>query len=322
MPIQLLFGDDDVAIDEALSTLRSRFDSADVISFDSSSLAPGALTEACLTAGLFASERLVIVRGLHERVRKGSEEADVLEGIVGDVPPTTTLALVERGMAADHAVTTWVRAAGGEIKPLNLPRRNDIAAWIRRRVAALDATIDPDAPELLGEMIGLDALALDNELRKLATYAAGERITTAMIETLVGTVPQDSIFTLVDAVAGGDVRQALRLTHQSLANASTDPMGFALYLIRMLARQMRILLRIRVAQEGGRADRAISQDLRLPRYHADRYFQQARRLPKERIVAAFEQLAALEGALKSGKAEPETGLDLLVAQLSSSVPEG
>ncbi|HZS94768.1 MAG TPA: DNA polymerase III subunit delta [Chloroflexota bacterium] len=321
MPIQLLFGDDDVAIDEALTTLRSRFDSADVISFDGASLAPGALAEACLTAGLFAAERLVIVRGLHERVRKGSDEAKVLEDIVGDVPPTTTLALVERGMAADHVITGWVRSASGEIRTLNLPRRNDIAAWIRRRAVALGAAIDPDAADLLGEMIGLDALALDSELRKLATYAAGERITTSIIETLVGAVPQDSIFTLVDAVAGGDVRQALHLLHQSLANASTDPMGFALYLIRMLARQMRILLRIRVGQESGRADRAISQDLRLPRYHSDRYFRQARRLSKERIVAAFEQLAALEGALKSGKAEPETGLDLLVTDLSSTAPE-
>src|SRR5579875_1521457 len=244
MPIQLLFGDDDVAIDDAIDSLRARFDSADVVSFDGASLTTGALAEACLTAGLFATERLVLVRGLHDRVRKGSDEAAELERIVGDVPPATTLVLVERGMAADHVVAGWVRNAGGQLHPLSLPRRNEMGRWIQRRARAMGASIEPDAAELLSELVGADALALNSELHKLATYAGEERITNRTVETLVGAIARDSIFTLVDAIAGGDVRQALRLLHDSLAGAATDPMGFALYLIRMLARQMRILLRI------------------------------------------------------------------------------
>jgi DNA polymerase III delta subunit len=138
-----------------------------------------------------------------------------------------------------------------------------------------------------------------------------------MVEELVGVMTQDSIFTLVDAVAAGDRARALQLLHTQLAQASSTPTDVALYLIRMLARQVRILLRIRLGQEAGRSNSQITADVKIPRYYADRYFRQARRLSRERLQGAFEQLAALEFALKSGTADPTTGLDLLVTEMSS-----
>ena len=62
----------------------------------------------------------------------------------------------------------------------------------------------------------------------------------------------------------------------------------------------------------------MTSELKLPRYYADRYFRQAGRLSKDRLVGAFEKLAALEQALKSGKADPSVGLELLVVDLVSS----
>jgi DNA polymerase-3 subunit delta len=138
-----------------------------------------------------------------------------------------------------------------------------------------------------------------------------------MVETLVGAVPQASIFALVDAIAAGEQAKALRLLEAQLEAASSGPIDFALYLIRMLARQVRILLGIRLGREASRSTGQITAHLKLPRYYADRYFRQASRLSKERLVASFEQLAALEYGLKSGRTDAATGLHLLVADLCS-----
>ncbi len=169
---------------------------------------------------------------------------------------------------------------------------------------------------MLAELIGPNPVMLGTELEKLATYVGeGEQITVAVVDLLVGAVTQESVFALVDAIAAGNKAEAYRLLRAQVAQGSSTPIEVALYLIRMLARQMRILLGIRLRQEAGTGQSAIISDLKLPRYYADRYFRQARRLSRDRLRATFEQLAAFEYALKSGKADPLAGLDLLVASL-------
>jgi len=106
---------------------------------------------------------------------------------------------------------------------------------------------------MMAEAIGPNPVYLDTELEKLATYAGtSTRITPTMVDTLVGAVTQESIFTLVDAIAAGDRGRALRLLHGQIEGASGTPTDFALYLIRTLAPQIRILLRIRLSQEARR----------------------------------------------------------------------
>ena len=83
----------------------------------------------------------------------------------------------------------------------------------------------------------------------------------------------------------------------------------------MLARQFRILLRIRLGQQMGTTRSQLISQLKLNSYYADRYFKQAERVSMSRLSSAFEHLAALEHGLKSGGVETEVGLDLLLAEL-------
>jgi DNA polymerase-3 subunit delta len=276
------------------------------------------LSEACLTAGLFDPERLVIVHDLHERLKAPRQDAGEIAGLLEGVPSTTTLLLISKDMPGDHQLGKLVREAGGEVRTHSAPRKQELPRWLAARARLRGVTLDPHAAELMADLVGVNPQLLESELEKLATYAGDEgRITPSMVETLVGAVPQDSIFALVDAIAAGQQAQALRLLHLQLDHATSSPTDFALYLIRMLARQVRILLRIRLGRDVGRSTTQITAELKIPRYYADRYFRQAGRLSKERLVAAFEQLASLEQALKTGKTDPGAGLDLLVADLCS-----
>ncbi len=321
MSVLLLLGDNSVEIDEAVRALRDRFERSDVLTFDGSNVPLPVLSQACLTAGLFDPERLVIAENLHERLKgpqKESGEITELRGLFQAIPPTTTLLLLSKEMPQDHQLAKLVREAGGEVRAHTAPRKQDLPRWLSARAKLHGASLDHQAAELLADLVGVSPLLLESELEKLATYAGeDQQITAPMVEALVGAVPQDSIFTLVDAVAAGNQAQALRLLHLQLDHASSTPTDFALYLIRMLARQVRILLRIRLGRESGRSTGQITTDLKLPRYYADRYFRQANRLSKERLTGVFEQLAALEQALKTGRADAPTGLDLLVAELCS-----
>ena len=319
MTVTLIHGDNQIEIDDALRKIRAPFNDADVLTYDGPLVALGTLSEACLTAGLFDPERLVIVHDLQERIKgtkKDTGDAEEVQKILVSVAPTTTLLLLSPGMAADNPLVTSVRKAGGDVRTLTVPRKNDLPRWVIGRGKQHGVTVDRDAAILLTELVGADTVSLDTELEKLATYAGPEaRITVQVVDTLVGAVTQDSIFALVDAIATGDHKNAFRLLHAQLDSSSTNAIEFALYLIRMLARQVRILLRIRLGQSAGKGQGAIASELRLAPYYTERYFRQAKRLSNERLRGAFEALAALEYALKQGKADASTGLDLLVADL-------
>jgi DNA polymerase-3 subunit delta len=303
---------------EAARVVRERFNPADVLVFDGPTVSTVDLSEACLTAGLFDPERLVIVHDLHERLkvaRKDASGTDEMVQVIRDVAPTTTLLLLSPGVAADDPLLRAVRDVGGEVRAFVTPRKPALPRWIMTRARNARASIDPAAAELLADLIGGNTVMLESELAKLSAYAGEEKITPAMVDSLVGQVTQESIFALVDAIAAGDRGRAFKLLHTQLNSASSAPMDFALYLIRMLARQMRILLGVRLGLQAGKSQSQLISDLRLPRYYADRYFRQARRIPQEQLVDSFERLAALEQALKTGKADAGTGLDMLVAEL-------
>jgi DNA polymerase-3 subunit delta len=228
------------------------------------------------------------------------------------------LLLLSPDMDEKNHLVDMVREVSGEVRAFAVPRRADLARWIAGRAGEHGAKIGRDAAELLADMLGSTPMMIDTELEKLATYVGGEGpITVDVVERLVGSVTQESIFVLVDAVAGGDRATALRLLHAQLDSSASTPIEVALYLIRMLARQFRFLLRIKVGLEAGQSRSQLVAELKLNRYFADRYFRQAERLSRERLIAAFERLAALEHALKSGRADAATGLDLLVAELCS-----
>jgi DNA polymerase-3 subunit delta len=318
MPVILYFGDNALDIEGASRKVRARFNEIDATLYDGAATPLHELAQTCQTVGLFDPERLVIVRNLHERMKGARKDADFdeIRRFLANVAPTTTLLLLSPEMDEKGHLVDMVREVSGEVKQFSTPKRGELPRWIVARAKAHGSTIRPDAAELLAEMLGSNPVMIDTEIEKLATYTGeGATITAAIVETLVGTITQDSIFSLVDAIAAGDMRGSLRLLHAQMESSASNPIEFALYLIRMLARQVRILLRIRLGQEAGRSQGQLVTELKLNRYFADRYFRQAGRLNRARLSGSFERLAAFEHALKSGRADAATGLDLLVAEL-------
>jgi DNA polymerase-3 subunit delta len=320
MPVILYFGDNALEIDAAAHAVRHNFSEVDTTLYEGAAVSLAELSQTCQTVGLFDPERLVVVRGLESRLKGGRKgvEHDELRRILASVAPTTTLLLLSPEMDEKNQLVDMVREVGGEARALMTPKRGEMPRWIARRGGAHGVSVRSDAAELLAELLCSNPVMLDTELEKLSVYAGeGGTITTQVVESLVGAVTQDSIFSLVDAVAAGDMGKALRLTHEQLSAASSTPVDFALYFIRMLARQVRILLRIRLLQESGRSTGQIIAELKLNRYFAERYFRQARRLSATRLTGAFERLAAFEHDIKSGRTDASAGLDLLVTELCS-----
>jgi DNA polymerase-3 subunit delta len=133
---------------------------------------------------------------------------------------------------------------------------------------------------------------LAHEVEKVAAYV-GDRavVTPADVAAVASRLGEASIFTLVDAVGGGQMATALRALHDNLA--THEP----LQVLFMIARQFRLILRAHhLAGRGG----AVADRLGVPPFVARKVTEQARRFRAGQFPGIFAALEEADRAIKSG----------------------
>lgn len=336
----ILHGEDEFSQAEALARFRVTLFQDDpamldlnTTVLDGRSVSMGQLRHVCDTIPFMASERLVIVRGLLDRLstRRGGQKGTQPESgdapawkreylaELGDylpsLPPTTRLFFLEtRALPSGHPILKLANAEGKEkayAKLYDLPKEWDLPGWIHRRMRGKGGAISGEAVNMLAELIGGDLRTLDQEIDKLLLYTEGQEITTDDIRALVSRAREISIFHLVDAIGLRQTGRALSLLHKMLEDLEKP-----LYLLSMIARQIRILIQITELQAKGYGQRDITSELRLHPSVTPKLMNQARNFDKEQLEVAHARLVETDWSIKTGKADDVLALDLLVVELS------
>ncbi|HNS52013.1 MAG TPA: DNA polymerase III subunit delta [Anaerolineae bacterium] len=332
----ILHGDDDLALEEELDKLkRDVAAAADLNShlFTAAQITMSELRHACDTIPFLADCRLVMVRGLLERLEPARKSRDQQPAVQEDpawksafladllaylphVPPTTRLIFVERkSLDASHRVLKLARELGLREKThlieCKRPKLSDLPRRITQLVGERQGKITPEAARLLADLIGPDMRLLHAELDKLLAYAEGRPISAQDVQALVSQAREAVIFDLTDCLARRETASALRITHHLLDDGA-EP----LYVISMLARQVRILIQV-----GGLRSERLSRDqivarLGLHPYAVDKALAQAGSFSTEQLQAAHHRIVSADWAIKTGEIEPPLALDLLVVDLS------
>jgi len=331
MPVYVLHGDDLYSIDRAIEAFaaKGRFDAVDILRIDTRSASAQSILMTVGTPGLFAERRLVILESLaakearatRGKTKAAGEDTLTLADVAEAVPESTTVVAVVAGKSDSPWIKEaqrLVRAGSVTLRGFPAPRQRDMPGWIVRQARDQGVRIDPRAAQIMAVRVGEQVSIAGMELQKLATAAgADEAISAELVEALVPQSAEESIFPLVDAITAGRRAETFKLLERQLGQLTGNDSDLALPLIRLLARQFRLLLRIRLLlAEGAKADQIV-EDLRLPEYYADRYFSQARGVTQAKLCWALEQLAATEQSLKNGESG-EAPLHLLLAELTGA----
>lgn len=329
----ILHGQDDFGRDEELGRLRNKMAGGDramadlnTTILDSQKLTLGELRHACDSIPFMADRRLVIVHGLLARLsstgRNNEQPAwkrEWLQELVEylpHLPPTTRLIFVEnRALKSSHPILRLAeeerKRRRGFVKLFELPQDRHLPAWIDRRAQAKGANLSSEATRLLAVLVGNDLRLLDQEIDKLYLYAGERQITTQDVRALVSRARQESIFDLVDCVGRRETDRALVLLHRML-DAGEAP----LYLLAMLARQIRILIQVKDLQGRGLGKNEIAGELRLHPYVVEKGMAQAWNFSLSQLEAAHHNLVETDWAIKTGRLEDVMALDLLVVNLT------
>jgi DNA polymerase-3 subunit delta len=339
----ILHGDDEFSRAEAVAQLRANLAEKDpamaelnTAFLDGRQVAMGELRHACDTIPFMADKRLVIVQGLlgrlaaSRRAKKGTTSAPEEEpawkpAFVAELgeylprlPEKTRLIFVEtRTLPSGNPILKLGRTeevtGKAFVKAFELPKQRDLPAWIRRRTRDKGGQISHEAVNMLAALVGRDLRLLDLEIDKLLTYTDGQQVTAADVRALVSRAREISIFDLVDAIGLRQTDRALRLLHAMLADLAAP-----LYLLSMIARQIRILLQVSELLAQGLGESDIASQLKLHPYVTKKGVAQAHNFSRGQLKDAHNRLVETDWSIKTGKIHDELALDLLVVDLSQS----
>jgi len=308
--VHLLVGEEDLLIEQALAELldavippAERPLNLDVARADEVPL-EDVITRVD-TLPFFGAHRVVVVK---DADRWNAADQERLAAYLDYGPPPSILILVAASLDRRRKLFSAVKRAGA-VREFPRMRTYQLASWVAARAKQHGRAIDRDAADALVALVGAGLRQLALELDKVIAFAGeGVRITRAHVDAAASRQAETTIFNLVDAVGERRTERALRSLVDILAGEAPP------YVLFMIARQFRLLLRARTLQAQKRDQAALQRALGVPPFLVDRVLAQARNFPPETFPGIFARLQEADRAIKSTGHE-ELALETLIVEL-------
>ncbi|HEY83428.1 MAG TPA: DNA polymerase III subunit delta [Dehalococcoidia bacterium] len=327
--LYVLHGEDDFSLHQALEEIKRSIGDATALAtnttvLDGHQVTVSELGAVCAAMPFLGERRLVIINGLLERFepkakpsrRKKADgaarqdEYKLLGEYLLQVPESTVLVLVDGKIKGSNPL---LRQLSPRAKVMSFPLLRDIRLrqWIEKRVAEKGGSISPQAVELLARYVGGNLWIMAGEIDKLVLFASGRRIEEDDVRRVVSYAQEASVFAMVDAILEFRAGAAEQLLQQLLQQGAAPA-----YLLVMLARQVRLIVRLKELGRQRRPQEEIQDKLEVASEFVMRKArEQATRYSLARLKEVYHRLLQADVWIKTGKYEAELALNILIAEL-------
>jgi DNA polymerase-3 subunit delta len=193
---------------------------------------------------------------------------------------------------------------------------NSLKNWAKKEFQKYSTEIAPLALDLLINYVGNDLWQMENEIKKLVNFCNKHEIKTKDIELLVKPKIETDIFQTIDAIAAKNKRKALSLLKEHLEKGDSPA-----YLLAMINFQFRNLLMVksylaeREFYPSYANRRILARKLGMHPFVVEKTLFQARKFQLEELKKIYQKIFQVDLDIKTGKVDPETDLDLLIAEI-------
>lgn len=183
--------------------------------------------------------------------------------------------------------------------------------WLKKETQNLGGQILPGAAEKLAAFVGSDLWQMSNEINKLVDYKSNKPITEADIDLMVRSKYDPNIFATIDALANRNKNLAYKLMHEHKEQGENE-----IYILTMFVYQFRNLLQIKSLIDSGVSSDALAKKTGLHPFVIKKSWPQLKNFSQEVLKKIYERLLKLDIAIKRGRIEPQTALDLIVGEIA------
>ena len=160
-------------------------------------------------------------------------------------------------------------------------------------------------------LIDNDMYHVKNELDKLIGFVGDrDEITKEDVDEIACVQVNGQIFQMMDAVASGDQKRAMKLYRDLLELRES-----AMSILYLLSRHFNILLQINDLGSGV-SNGEIARKVGIPPFSVGRYQSQSRHFSTAKLKEMLEQCVETEYLFKRGRIEDQIGVELLLVQFT------
>ncbi|MBK1987726.1 DNA polymerase III subunit delta [Sphaerospermopsis aphanizomenoides BCCUSP55] len=310
MPIYVYWGEDDFAIEKAVTVLRDRILDPLWISFNYTAFPPDqadAVIQALnqvMTPSFGAGGRLVWLINSTLCQQCPENVLSELQRTLPVIPEDSFLLLTSRNKPDERLKATKFLKQFAQFQefPLIPPWKTELLVQaVNQAAQTVGVKLTTQTAELLAESIGNDTRLLYNEMEKLRLYTEGSNkpLDVNTVTQLVRNTTQNTL-QLAAAIRTGDTPKALGIVGD-LINAA-EP---GLRIVATLIGQFRTWLWVKIMMESGeRNPQAIAQAAEINNPKRIYFLQQeVKSLSVQQLVLSLPLLLELEVSLKQGASE-------------------
>lgn len=312
-PVVLITGEEPYLIRQCLHQIESQYVNPDMKDFNFTLYFGGEadmeqVRDNVETLPTFAPLRIVFLKEADEL---GDRDWEVLEPVL-KLPVTSTLFVItalridKRKKYFKYISET---ATCVEFKKLY---DNQIPSWIQYISQAEGLQISEAANHLIHRLVGSHLLEIESEILKLKEYISPRsRIEVEDVSQVVSKAREESVFQWTEAVASKDRIKAFELL-ASLLDQGQSEVG----IVVLMARHIRLLLKVKKGQELGFSGPRLAQYVQVPPYFMSNYLKQASLWSNSGLEKALLTLNETDKALKTSPVSAPLWLENMVLKMT------
>ena len=310
------YGQDGYRSFQTLQALKAKYIDAslgdtNLTTIDISTIKPDDLASQLFALPFIAKTRLVILPNLLSKGPKALQEK--FETLYAKIPESTVAVVYESGIPDRRTVLFKQLVKAAKVQEFEALIGAKLNQWIDSMLTPHQVTIIPQAREQLVAATDGDTWRIATELTKLATHlldrpVADRRITPELVTAMVEGIPTVSVFSLTDALAGGNVASVMRQLRQMVVQGENEQ-----YLIAMVGSTLRALALIRDGlDQGATTPAALATITGLKPFVIQKQLSAARAVTMAQLTDLSVQLTMLDAGLKNGTMQSDVGLELFL----------
>ncbi|MCI5774901.1 MAG: DNA polymerase III subunit delta [Aerococcus sp.] len=195
-------------------------------------------------------------------------------------------------------------------------KQNEIERYIKAYVANEAKQIAPQTMKLFLERTGYELSHAMHEIEKLCLYVGdGSEITAEDVRAVIPPSLDDNIFNLATYIIERKTSDAIRL-YRTLVAERQQPIA----ILALLLSEFRLYTQINLLKKQGYGQNEMARTLQSHPYRIKMAMKKTARYETSQFMAAYQSLVRLDYRIKTGRVEPDFGIEQFILQFTQAQP--
>lgn len=319
----LLIGEEEYLIDECLDLFKktyidNNFETLNYAILDGKMATIDDLINTCETLPFMSSKKLVILKDVHLFLDKG-DSLNELYTYLDDLGNHVCLLMVDNNNELKKTTKLYkYYKKNNTVVEFAKLKGKDLSKWIEQilqknniKMSFSNINYFIQHSSYLSRNVSFTLYDLENELKKLISYAKGMEIQKEDIDFVMAKTLDNNIFDLLTSINRSDIDSSLSIFNEIYL--SNEPIPKILF---MISRQIRLMLGYNIYKERGYTDGEIIDKLNIKSYEYSKISSQAKMYSIKTLEGYMNLILEVDKKFKTKSIDSKVEMEILIVNLA------